>query len=47
MADNDEILDRGDEVTSPLDGASRPPRMLSSVDLPLPEGPSSTTSSPR
>ena len=28
-------------------GTSRPPRMLSSVDLPLPDGPSRTTSSPR
>ena len=33
--------------TSPAVGTSSPPRMLSSVDLPLPEGPSRTTSSPR
>ena len=32
--------------TVPLVGASSPPRMLSNVDLPLPEGPRMTTNSP-
>ena len=33
--------------TVPAVGVSSPPRMLSSVDLPLPDGPSSTMNSPR
>ena len=32
--------------TRPLVGTSRPPRMLSNVDLPLPDGPSRTRNSP-
>ena len=34
------------EANRPEVGVSNPPRMLSSVDLPLPEGPSKTTNSP-
>ena len=33
-------------IISPLVGLSRPPKRFKSVDLPLPEGPRITTSSP-
>ena len=48
MADrmNGNKMNLSSYITSPDVGTSSPPRMFRSVDLPEPEGPSSTTNSP-
>ncbi len=40
------VMSRSPTQTLPPDGCTKPPRMLSSVVLPEPNGPSSETNSP-